>query len=714
MDEFECQEELFFGELLKHFRQRKKLTQQRLAEKIEVTRETVSLWERGEYKPEADHILYKIVDVLGLNEQEQARLFERYTVTALKTSFHQPPFKRNPYFTGRGAQLKHLHILLMAGKQVALTQAISGLGGIGKTQLALEYAYRYQKSYHDIFWASADTEEALMASYVRFAEMLHLPEAEEADQNKVKEAIRRWLRAYTNWLLIIDNIEDLHLLPSFVPENRQGAVLLTTRAQATGTQAHRMEVDTLPQDVGALFLLHRAKLVALDGGLTDVASSDLFAARELCNQLGGLPLALDQAGAFIEEVQCSLQDYQERYRTRRALLLKRRGGMVSDHPEPVATTWSLSFEKVGQRSLLAADLLRMLALLHPDAIPVELLVQGTRHLGPDSVTKDDLALDEALATLGMYSLIRRNRSEKTLSLHRLVQAVLRDAMDQPTRHAWTERIVQTVNSVFPEVEFTTWPLCERYLPHVLVCVELVEQEQVRSQEAARLFHHAGCYLLERARAPEAHPLLQQALAIRERHLGLDHPDTASTLDRLARCFRIEGKYTESESFYRRALSIREQRLGAHHPETAASLNNLALLYKIEGKYEQAGLFYRRALTIREQQLGPEHPATAQSLNDLASLYWNQGKYTQAERLFQRALCIREHALGPEHPDTAQSVWWLASLSKKQLHEYEKAEPLYQRALSMYERALGSEHPHTQKVRRGYISLLRAMGRDEET
>src|SRR5581483_10019823 len=105
-------------------------------------------------------------DVLGLNEREQARLFEAYTVTALKTSFHHPPFKRNPYFTGRSAQLGTLHRLLSAGKQVALTQAISGLGGIGKTQLALEYAYRYQKSYHDIFWASADTKEALMASYV--------------------------------------------------------------------------------------------------------------------------------------------------------------------------------------------------------------------------------------------------------------------------------------------------------------------------------------------------------------------------------------------------------------------------------------------------------------------------------------------------------------------------------------------------------------------
>ncbi len=140
-----------FGELLQLLRKRQKLNQKQLAERIGVSRETISLWERGEYKPETDKFLYELVRVLGLTEQEQQQLFEAYTVTALATSFHNPPLKRNPYFTGRSSQLNKLHTLLMTGKQVALTQAITGLGGIGKTQLALEYAYRHQKSYHDIF-----------------------------------------------------------------------------------------------------------------------------------------------------------------------------------------------------------------------------------------------------------------------------------------------------------------------------------------------------------------------------------------------------------------------------------------------------------------------------------------------------------------------------------------------------------------------------------
>ncbi len=149
--------DLFFGELLRRFRTHKGLSQKQLAEKIGASREAVSLWERGNYKPEVDTILYELVRVLGLTEQEQHQLFEAYTITALTTSFHNPPIERNPYFTGRKPELASLHKLLMAGKQVALTQAISGLGGIGKTQLALEYAYHYQKSYHDIFWAVAET-----------------------------------------------------------------------------------------------------------------------------------------------------------------------------------------------------------------------------------------------------------------------------------------------------------------------------------------------------------------------------------------------------------------------------------------------------------------------------------------------------------------------------------------------------------------------------
>ena len=622
------------------------------------------------------------------------------------------PHPRNAFFTGRESILQYLADAWKHDQSTRRShmQAISGLGGIGKTHIAVEYAYLHQHDYQAVLWALADTRESLISGYLAIAQVLNLPEKCAEAQQTVIQAVKMWLQTHDSWLLILDNADNLSLANEFLPSTFEGHLLITTRAQATGTRIHCTEVDTMTQDVGALFLLHRAKLTAINTEINDIDSHDLFTAYEICKELGGLPLALDQAGAFIESAQCSLQDYYKLYQTRRMLLLKRRGDIVSDHPEPVATTWSLSFEMVEQRSPIAVDLLRLCALLHSDAIPMELVAQGMyQYLSPDaSMTKDDVTLNDAIATLRAYSLVRRNAKEKMLSLHRLVQTVIRDTMDKPTRRLWAERVVHVVNSTFPEVSFTTWSLCERYLSHALACAELAEQEQIIGLEAARLFYRVGYYLLERARVSEAYSLLQQSLIICEQQLGPEHVDTASTVDLLARYFRIQGKYTESESFYMRALSIREKQLGANHPDTATILNNLALLYKMLGKYAESELLYARALSIREQQLGSRHSDTAQSLNDLASLYWNQGKHKQAEVLFQRALSIREQVLGPEHPDTAQSMWWLASIYKKHLQEYDKAEPLYQRALSIYERALGSEHPYTQKVRRGYISLLKTV------
>lgn len=253
-------EEIFFSDLLKQFRKRRKLSQKELAALIGVSRESVGLWERGYYKPETDTILYELAGVLDLSEQERDQFFQAYSVTALRPSFRNPPTRRNPYFTGREGRLHTLHQLLSTGKQVALTQAISinGLGGIGKTQMALEYAYRYQRSYHDILWAIADSPETLATSYTQLAASLQLREKEEKDQTKVIEAVKLWLHEHRGWLLVLDNIEDLSLVGQFVPVDRQGAVLLTTRKNVTMPVAEAFALDVMTDREGTLFLLKRA------------------------------------------------------------------------------------------------------------------------------------------------------------------------------------------------------------------------------------------------------------------------------------------------------------------------------------------------------------------------------------------------------------------------------------------------------------------------
>ncbi len=572
------------------------------------------------------------------------------------------PHPRNPFFTGREQVLEQLHDALASRKAAAL----SGLGGIGKTQTAVEYAHQPHDEYEAVLWTRADSREALISGFVAIAELLDLPAKNFQDQNLVIAAVKHWLEDNSGWLLILDNADDLVMAREFIPTGRKGHVLLTTRAQAMGTIAQRLEIEEMQPEEGALFLLRRAKILTENATLDAASAADRAQAEEISKELDGLPLALDQAGAYIEETACGLSDYLGLYRAHGAKLLKRRGAMVSDHQDPVATTWALSFEKVEKASPAAAELLRFCAFLSPDAIPEDLITEGAPELGPvlEPVAADPFELNTAIAEILKYSLLHRNPTAKALDIHRLVQAVLKGGMDETTQRQWAERAVRAVNSAFPNIEFSEWARCERFLPHAQACTELIEKWGLEFPEAARLINQAGFYLYERARYAEAAPLYQRALAIREKVLGPEHPNVATSLNNLAALYDSQGKYAEAEPLYQRALAIWEQALGPAHPAVATCLNNLAGLYDSQGKYAEAEPLYQRALAIWEKVLGPAHPDVAQSLNNLAGLYDSQGQYAEAEPLFQRALAILEKALGPAHPNVATVLENYADLLRK--------------------------------------------------
>ena len=615
--------------------------------------------------------------------------------------------------------LLRLRTQLQAGQATALSQpqAISGLGGIGKTQIAVEYAYQHRQDYQAILWTRADTQEALVSGYVEIAQHLNLPQKDEQDQTLVVKAVLHWFKTQRQWLLILDNADDLKVVREFLPPTSGGHILLTTRAQAVGRLASRLEVETMDPDMGALLLLRRATLIAPDALLEVALPSDVAFAQEISRELGGLPLALDQAGAYLEETGCGLADYQHLYQRRSADLLAERRGLVDDHPLPVAATWSLSFARVEERNGAAADLLCLCSFLAPDAIPETIVTEGAKHLGPQlaSVGADPYLLNQAIEALRAYSLVRREASSDRgplLSVHRLVQAVLKDQMDEQSRQQWAERAVRAVNEAFPWVEYPTWLQCDRLLPHALVCATWIEQQQLTVPAATRLLIQAGIYLKERARYAEAELLYQRALAIDEQQVGSQHPDTAASLANLAELYRVQGKYEQAEPLHLRALAIHEQQVGPEHPDVATDLNNLALLYADQGKYEQAEPLHQRALAIREQQLGPQHPDTVGSHNNLALLYADQGKYEQAEPLLVRALAIHEQQVGPQHPYMAASLGNLAALYYAQ-GKYEQAEPLFQRALAIHEKALGSEHPNTASSLSYLAALYYAQGKYEQ-
>jgi tetratricopeptide (TPR) repeat protein len=646
-------------------------------------------------------------------------LFEDSIPRAALPTMWNIPYPRNSFFIGREDILSRLHTQFQAGQDTGLSQpqAISGLGGIGKTQLAAEYAYRFRKEYRAVFWVHAESFEALASSYVSIAALLKLPERDAQEQSIAVQAVKIWLQTHREWLLILDNADELDVLPSFLPPATSGHLLVTTRASAPGHLARLIEIEAFPPKQGALFLLQRSALLAPDASLEQASSVDRDLALQVTWELGGLPLALDQAGAYLEATGYSLSEYQQIFRQHRADLLKERRGLVPDHPAPVATTWSLSFERVEQKSPAAAELLRLCAYLSPDSVAEEIFLQGAPYLGPllAPVATDAFLLGQAIEALRAYSLVGRDPMAKTLSMHRLVQTVLKQEMDIQTYHQWAQRAVLAVNAAFPEAEFKNWPVCERLLPHAQVCATLIDERKMSFPEAAHLLQRTGSYLQDRGQFAQAEKLITQALAISQQTFGFDHPNLAPLLINLG--FLADYYHQDriqAEQYYQRAVTIREQALGSNHPDVATSLNKFALFYYYQGKerYSLVESLLQRVLTIREQTLEPNHPAIAMTLNDLGRLYHRQGKYEQAEQFCQRALTIYKQTLEPDNPLIGTSLNNLAKIYRSQ-QEYDEAEKFFQQALIIREQSLRN-HPDVAETLEDLAKVYIAQGKQYET
>jgi tetratricopeptide (TPR) repeat protein len=600
------------------------------------------------------------------------------------------PHQRNDAFTGREQLLAHLRNDLIKKHK----QALSGLGGVGKTQIAIEYAYRHKHDYTAVLWTFADTEQSIRGGFAQIASYLNLPEKDATEQAKVTEAVRRWLDENPGWLLVFDNADDPTVIKDFLPQPGQGHFLVTTRAhqfQKIGIFSPR-EVDVLTQDEARQFLLVRT---GKDSALKS-AEAD-----ELAKELGYLPLALEQAAAYIVENGTNFASYLAGFKKQRQWLLNQQGSVVGNDEKAqqkctVATTWAVNFTEIEKSTPASADLLRISAFLAPDAIPFELFEKGAHQLPQGlaarltATANDPLALDELLSPLMRYSLIRRDQEKRTYSIHPLVQEIVREGLPQSDQLIWAVHTTKIVSSVFPDPSFENRPFCDRLLPHALACGRLIERFSLEFEQAALLLNQAGYYLQERAEYQHAERFLQQALNIRLKIAGPKHPSIVVSLNNLAAVMQMEAKYPEAESLFLQSLEISESISGPKHPHTAVILNNLAGLMQAQGKYQQTEPLLLRSLEIREEAFGADHPSTAVGLCNLAYLYYLQGQYDEAEPLFRRALTIQEMT-GPEHPDIAFILNNLALLLSAK-EQFQEAEQLHKRAMTVLEKALGVGHP----------------------
>jgi tetratricopeptide (TPR) repeat protein len=599
--------------------------------------------------------------------------------------------ERNPYFTGREQILSQLHEVLTAGNTAALTQTLSGLGGVGKTQLALEYAYRHVGDYEGVWWLRAEEPVTLASDYAALAPQLGV--AVVADQGLVIREVRERLSQREHILLIFDNATAPGTLKPYLPLGPGRRVLVTTRVQAW-PGANPQDVHELPLESAITFLLNRT------------GQTDRVAAENVAQRLGCLPLALEQAAAYVVECKKQLHDY--------ASLLGSRGLAVLEKGQPyqsersVGTTWALSFEKLEAKCPAAADLLHLCAFLAPEAIYVGELAGASKHL-PEALAKalaDELGLDEIKAALLAYSLIQTDGD--TITIHRLVSDVIRKGMDPEAREQWLRAAVQSVNELFPfnSPDVRTWPTCSRWLPHALMVVNWDNADTKEPSACTRILNQTGLYLMSRADYGEAEPLFRRALAIDEQHLGPRHQTVAIRLNNLANLLQETNRLAEAEPLFRRALAIDEQRFGPKHPEVATDLNNLANLLQETNRLAEAEPLFRRALAIDEQHFGPKHPNVGRDINNLANLLQDTNRPSEAEPLFRRALEIDEQSLGPNHPKVAEHLNNLASLLHT-TNRLSEAEPLFRRAVSIMESSLGPNHPKVAIVLNNLGLLVKA-------
>lgn len=595
-----------------------------------------------------------------------------------------PDAMRTRYFAGRE------QLLALLGRQLAEHHraALSGLGGVGKSQAAIEYAVRHRADYsHGIFWVDAETESGLTSGFVKIADALGLPESASSDHAQVVRATLDWMSEHDCWLLILDNVEDRRQIVRFVPPHGKGDVLLTSREpvfQELGI-ARALEVGDLASDESVRFLLTRTGRVESEAAERDAVS-------QLAADLGNLPLALEQAAAYVTETDVTFADYLSAFRKRRVTLLEKSRQLVPR--DTVAVTWAANFEAVDRISSAATEVLSVSAFLAPDAIPFEFLLEGAPALGaPIAETlqdPDELAIAELLRPLVRYSLIRSDAAARSYGVHRLVQEIVREKIGENERRKYVDRAAGALSAAFPEVEFATWARCDRLVPHVASVAAWLDAYGSFSAAGARVLRSAGRYLIERGRYAESEVLYERSLAIAERAHGSDHAEVAASLHGLGSARLERGRYAEARPLLDRALAMRERALGVDHPDVAATLYNLGLVASSLGQYAESQGLNQRALTIRERAFGLNHPAVANSLTNLAHVHNLQGRYGEAQRLNERALAIREGALGPDHPHVALSLFNLAGLCATQ-GKYAEAQPLHERALAIYENALGSNH-----------------------
>ncbi|KAK0743223.1 prion-inhibition and propagation-domain-containing protein [Schizothecium vesticola] len=599
--------------------------------------------------------------------------------------------------------------------------ALCGLGGSGKTQVALEYAYRRCRDDPtcSVFWVHADNETTFAQDYTAIARRLGL---DKLDGEKLLVAVCERIESTPSWLLVLDNADDLLLfgvgrtphhtsheqaeestsLYKYVPKGGTGTVLWTSRDERIvgtlvsprrGIQVGQMD----PKEASTLLERSRNE---------KVGSDEVVDAEKLLEELQWLPLAISQAGAYLRRTSTPIGEYlsklaegKQRWRILKATEFDRH--RRDNVPNSILETWSISIERIRRDNEMAYRILHIIAYVNNQDIPFEIMTAAG--LFGDEGEKGDPEEDkdrvvEAVTRLKEFSFLgMRTEGRKTRSyeMHKLVQEATRYGLrvgDSEDEAYFSSAALQIMAKLFPKRKRENWAECEKYIAHAVQVGEWAETCK-REVEVSNLLTRVSDYLFDRGRWREKEPVDKRAYKLRRGVLGESHPDTIRSMALLAGTYYTQGRHGEAEPIMIKVLELRRQVLGETHPDTIWSMANLATTYHAQGRYGEAEPIDIKVLELRRQVLGETHPDTIWSTGELAVTYHTQGRYGEAESIKIKVLELRRQLLGETHPDTIQSMGGLAVTYHAQ-GRYGEAEPIKIKVLELRRQLLGETHPDT--------------------
>ncbi|MGQ4649398.1 tetratricopeptide repeat protein [Lyngbya aestuarii] len=560
------------------------------------------------------------------------------------------------HFVGRDQELTTLHEKLQAGEQVAIC-AVAGMGGVGKTELATQYARRNIDSYPGgICWLTA-RDGQLTADILQFAQLqlnLNVPQELEGtllnSQQQVEWCWQHWQPAEGLVLVVLDNVTDLSSCLQILPSSNRFRVLLTTRQRNLDSNFFELSLDVLSPEAAL------ALLTAVVG--EERVAQEPQKAAQLCAWLGYLPLGLELVGSYLlEDPDLRLERMLARLKKQRLMdesinrSWQQMGQTASTAQLGVKDALELSWQELDP---MAQQVGQFVSLFAAAVFSWQWVESATELL---KCAESDI--NEAKKQLYKRYLIERieriNDREACYKIHPLVREFLQAKLaesgeGQEFKQAFAAGMVEIARNIPDSPTLKDIESVRDAIPHLEEVAEHLT-EALKDEDLISHFAGLGRFYQGQGLYSSAEPWCQQCLSVVKMRLGVEHPDVASSLNNLALFYYSQGRYTEAEPLYLEALELCKRLLGVEHPQVATTLNNLASLYESQGRYKEAEPLYLEALELSKRLLGVEHPQVATTLNNLALFYYSQERYTEAEPLYLEALALCERVLGVEHPNT---------------------------------------------------------------